>query len=328
MEYFTKLHFQEYLDELDLQESSKKTLLYMLTAIIREENKNKKSIYEFTGDEILAFLDEKTGLSKSNFYTQKGFLKNYLTWIKDKYNYDIEYMKILSKAIYEERQFSNIDRFYFGKYAMLYQSLINAAEAVADINDQDILVYDTAICAALLAWEGLTLTEVCNIKKADINADDGTIWIQSRNKHISVNKKTMHHVTEYATTQRVPRKAKINEAYTNYYDSIYLFRSFKKDKLDKNNIYDALSRLNKGLEEFGKKFKYDRIYLSGKFYNLYLYELNNEEIKYTYNATMSKEYRELLEELFSKELDFVNSGYDITKTIREYIIFKQLFYSS
>lgn len=129
-------------------------------------------------------------------------------------------------------------------------------------------VYLPAVVAIYLAWSGVTLEQMCEIKKSD----ESFLSIVVDGKRIKLNRSAMSAVEAYADS--------IGYGATHAYkkaESEYLFRTVRKAKLDSRDIKNMIVFFNAlNQRKYGLSFK--KVYISGALRRAYEYEKQNGEI--------------------------------------------------
>lgn len=129
-------------------------------------------------------------------------------------------------------------------------------------------VYLPSVVAIYLAWNGVTLEQMCNIKKSDVTF----LSIIVDGKKIQLSRPVMNVIEAYADSVGYGTSYAYKKS-----PSEYLFRTVKKAKLDTRNIKNAIVAFNAlNQRKYGLSFK--KVYMSGALRRAYEYEKQNGEI--------------------------------------------------
>lgn len=129
-------------------------------------------------------------------------------------------------------------------------------------------VYLPSVVAIYLAWNGVTLEQMCNIKKSDVTF----LSIIVDGKKIQLSRPVMNVIEAYVDSVGYGTAYAYKKS-----PSEYLFRTVKKAKLDTRNIKNAIVAFNAlNQRKYGLSFK--KVYMSGALRRAYEYEKQNGEI--------------------------------------------------
>jgi hypothetical protein len=289
-----------------------------------EENIGKALEQGYDRDEFLKLFSELKISQIGTFYSQKCNIQRYFKWLKEsdanvnKINEEIKArnesnIEILKQVKFEEME---IDETVKGTYFKDFDSLQKEIDrTVINADKPDDAVHDTAISLIYMAWYGVTIEEVCEMQKTDLNNTDCTVYIAGRNQSIKVSRKVMDFFIEYrdATDYLTKAAADIRMPYK---ESSYLMRSAKLPSLKVVGVKNILSRFTKYCFD-NVKFMYSRIRWSGIFNRVYADEVVN-------GALVKNDYDKIAE-VFGETY---KSSQDASDRLREYKNWKSLFYKS
>lgn len=157
-------------------------------------------------------------------YSQGEIEEAFAKWV-----HEVQYSDIIS-----ERE---IMRFYFADLDEVLNYIAAVGRSVGMSDESDLLNIKTI---AILAWHGLDVDEMLNLKKSDLLVADSIIKFNGQ--EISVCPRHMKILSLFAKTDR--HCGFPTQRSQNYKDSIYLMRSAYQDHMTPNNIWCMLRRFN------------------------------------------------------------------------------------
>jgi integrase len=279
------------------------------------EFQKNKDVALFTRDEMLDLFERSRWISVSVVENRKVMVREWMreyrrqgyeNWQDVDIRGSIDLItkeNIPGGLIRESEWFRSLDEI---------QSCIN--EIIDVYIGPDPKEYDTCITAIYMAWHGVYLNELIKIRKENIRRIENTVYLPISKKHISIDPNIMDFIVEYMESEGYGSERQGKSVILNYKPSIYLMRTNRQDSLTENNVRSALSSFSTIYEETGKerKFKYNKILVSGHFSNIIAYEKRH--------GLFTTKNKDAFEEEFGEEFTlqrFYNIFQEF-KTYREY----------
>jgi len=291
------------------------------------ENKFKKDLALFSFNEFKMLFEENNWVSQVTVYNRSTIVRRYMRWyranrLKKWAEVDINNtINEINIKVLDDSKLSETDWFISLDEI---KSEINVL--IENLGGEDTHKYEGVIADIYLAWYGVSIEEVVQIKKSDVSITSNIITLPLSNKTIEVDEGVMNHIREYKLsdgyiTSRSDREGDVNMSYR---ESQYLFRSNKNEQLIGSNLRVYLSNFTKYYAEFGgkKNFRHDKIMESGKFLQIVEYEKE-------YGKLGSGD-RDIFEEVFG-EVYISDNVYSMNKfyfAFKEYQRFKKYYYEN
>ena len=295
------LHLEEYSSQND---NYSKLLSYY--------DKLPTMLHKMSADEILKEMNRN---GSKSFYQQKAAIANYLLWLTNTYDIDVS---DLYYALYQNDNKKSFKFVGFFDFQDLQKGIIDA-ELTIELNSTADRDYDGLLCVFYFEWLGVPLESFITIRLEDVSNLGKRVYIPAEDRTIEIDNDTIaDFIWNYKNTTGRKRSGK-QKNITEYKQNT-LYRTTKGDEINKKTIYNA--RNNFVSESGDKRFSKNRIYDSGR-----LYELYQEELKYDQefkliakNSEPNDEIRQIIKKVYNKT-DMSNEL--ITTYLRAYSVYKK-----
>lgn len=274
---------------LHLEEYKKEYPTYAHT--INYYDKLPKMLHEMSADEILKEMNRN---GSKAFYIQKAVIASYLLWLSKTYGVDVNDLYF---TLYQNDNRKTFTFVGFFDFQDLQDSIIEA-ETIIEANSNVNRDYDGLYCMFYLEWLGVSLESFLTIRLEDVIELGRKIYIPAEKRSIVIDNETISdYIWEYknATGRSRNENHKITE-----YKQNTLYRTTKGDEINKKTLYNARNHF---VSECGdKRFSKNRIYDSGRFYEMYQEELKyGQEFKLNNNYSESNdEIRQIIRKIFNR----------------------------
>lgn len=294
-----------YLKEYTLQNDSYGKLLSYY-------DKLPQFLHEMSANDVLKEMNRN---GTKGFYSQKAAISNYLLWLSNNYGIDI------NDLYYDLYQNNNRETFKFVgffDFKDLQKGIIDA-ETTIETNSTSDRDYDGLLCVFYFEWLGVLPESFITIRLEDVTELGKKVYIPAENRTIEIDNDTIaDFIWEYKniTGRRLSgRQKNITE-----YKQNTLYRTTKGDEINKKTIYNA--RRNFVSESGDKRFSKNRVYDSGRLYELYQEELKyDQEFKLeTNNPDTNGEIRQIIRKVYNRP-DMSNEL--MTSYLRAYSVYKK-----
>ena len=179
-------------------------------------------------------------------------------------------LELLDNAKYKEIPVPDGDnQTYFPDFDTLREA-VEETFLSSDVADRN--VYLPSVAAIYLAWCGVTIDQMCELKKSDV--EFSPIIIDG--KWIRLNRVVMRAIEAYVDSVGY---GTIYASVSQYKKSEYLFRTRQKAKLDSSDIKNLFTHFN-ALNQRKYGLSYKKIYMSGALRRAYEYEQQNGPINF------------------------------------------------
>ena len=295
------LHLEEYTLQND---SYGKLLSYY--------DKLPQFLHEMSADEIIKEMNRN---GTKAFYSQKAAISNYLLWLSNTYDIDVNDLYYGLCQNDNKKSFKFVGFFDFQD---LQKSIIDA-EFTIETNSPADRDYDGLLCVFYLEWLGVSSDSFLSIRLEDVTELDRKVYIPAEDRTIEIDNDTIaDFIWNYKNTtgrRLSERQKKITE-----YKQNTLYRTTKEGEINKKTIYNA--RNNFVSESGDNRFSKKRIYDSGRLYALYQEELKyDQEFKLDTNGSeLNDEIRQIIRKVYNKP-DMSNEL--ITTYLRAYNVYKK-----
>ena len=295
------LHLEEYSLEND---NYSKLLSYY--------DKLPTMLHKMSADEILKEMNRN---GSKSFYQQKAAISNYLLWLTNTYGIDVNDLYF---ALYQNDNKKSFKFVGFFDFQDLQKGIVDA-ELTIEANSTADRDYDGLLCVFYFEWLGVPLESFITIRLEDVAELGKKVYIPAENRTIEIDNDTIaDFIWNYKNT--TGRKRSGNQKNITEYKQNTLYRTTKGDEINKKTVYNA--RNNFVSESGDKRFSKNRIYDSGR-----LYELYQEELKYDQefkliakNSEPNDEIRQIIKKVYNKP-DMSNEL--ITTYLRAYSVYKK-----
>ena len=295
------LHFEEYA----LQNSNYGNVLSYY-------NKLPQFLHEMSAKEIIKEMNRN---GTKAFYQQKAAISNYLLWLSNTHNIDV------NDLYYDLCQNDNKKSFKFVGF-FDFQDLqkgIIEAESTIEANSTADRDYDGLLCVFYLEWLGIPLESFLTIRLEDVTELGRKVYIPAENRTLVIDNDT---ISDFIWNYKNTTGRRLSERQKNIteYKQNTLYRTTKGDEINKKTIYNA--RNNFVSESGDNRFSKKRIYDSGRLYALYQEELKfGQEFNLDTNGSeLNDEIRQIIRKVYNKP-DMSNEL--ITTYLRAYSVYKR-----
>ena len=294
-----------YLKEYTLQNDSYGKLLSYYDKI-------PQFLHEMSADEIIKEMNRN---GTKAFYPQKAAISNYLLWLSNTYSIDVNDLYYGLCQNDNKKSFKFVGFFDFQD---LQKGIIDA-ELTIEANSTADRDYDGLLCVFYFEWLGVPLESFITIRLEDVSNLGKRVYIPAEDRTIEIDNDTIaDFIWNYKNTTGRKRSGK-QKNITEYKQNT-LYRTTKGDEINKKTVYNA--RNNFVSESGDKRFSKNRIYDSGR-----LYELYQEELKYDQefkliakNSEPNDEIRQIVKRVYNKP-DMSNEL--IATYLRTYNVYKK-----
>ena len=295
------LHFEEY----SFQNSN-------YSKVLSYYNKLPSMLHEMSADDV---LKETNRNGSKSFYQQKAAIANYLLWLTNTYGIDVNDLYF---ALYQNDNKQTFKCVGFFDFQDLQKGIIDA-ELTIEANSTADRDYDGLLCVFYFEWLGVPLESFITIRLEDVTELGKKVYIPAEDRTIEIDNDTIaDFIWNYKNT--TGRKRNGNQKNITEYKQNTLYRTTKGDEINKKTVYNA--RNNFVSESGDKRFSKNRIYDSGR-----LYELYQEELKYDQefkliakNSEPNDEIRQIIKKVYNKP-DMSNEL--MTTYLRAYSVYKK-----
>ena len=294
------LHLEEYSSQND-----------NYSRLLSHYDKLPTMLHEMSAEEILKEMNRN---GTKSFYQQKAAIANYLLWLTNTYNIDINDLYFDLSKNDNKKSFKFVGFFDFQD---LQKGIIDA-ELTIEANSTADRDYDGLLCVFYFEWLGVPLESFITIRLEDVSNLGKRVYIPAEDRTIEIDNDTIaDFIWEYKNT--TGRKRSGNQKNITEYKQNTLYRTTKGDEINKKTVYNA--RNNFVSESGDKRFSKNRIYDSGRFYALYQEELKyDQEFKLIAKNSENDEIRQIIRKVYNKP-DMSNEL--ITTYLRAYSIYKK-----
>lgn len=268
-----------FIDEKIAGQSEKSAKVYIsFYKRVKEYIPENKSPNEFTVDDYKLIFKKLNIKTVGNFKVVKSNLADYFKWLVSKDLMSNEQLEEFLKISFKD--IDHIDEFalnYFKNFNELFTSLEKAIEIHSPDDKGE---FDSLRCAVYLSWFGVTVEELCEVLKEDINKSTNSIMVGNPKREIVLPDKCFRKIVEYAKSDYYESKKFGRPVLTavHYKPSIYLFRTCRNSQISYNQVMVMFKYVNRYFEITGKKFSCGKIYRSGIYYRIYQDEQDNGEL--------------------------------------------------
>lgn len=297
------LYLKEYSSQLNNGNYSK---------LLSHYDKFPTMLHEMSAEEI---IEEMNRNGSKAFYSQKAAISNYLLWLSNTYDIDVNDLYFALSKNDNRQTFKFVGFFDFKD---LQKGIIDA-EFTIETNSTANRDYNGLYCVFYLEWLGVSLESFLTIRLEDITEFGRKIYVPAEDRTIDIDNNVISDfIWEYKNT--TGRRRKGNQKNITEYKQNTLYRTTKGDEINKKTIYNA--RNNFVSESGDKRFSKNRIYDSGRFYALYQEELKyRQEFKLdTKTPESNDEIRQIIRKVYNKP-DMSNEL--MTTYLRAYNVYKK-----
>lgn len=294
-----------YFEEYALQNSNySKALSYY--------NKLPTMLHEMSADDVLKEMNRN---GTKAFYPQKAAIGNYLLWLSNNYGINVN---DLYYALYQNDNKKSFKFVGFFDFQDLQKGIVDA-ELTIESNSTADRDYNGLLCVFYLEWLGVPLESFLTIRLEDVTEFGRKIYIPAEDRTINIDNNVISDfIWNYKNT--TGRRRSSNQKNITEYRQNTLYRTIKGDDINRKTIYNA--RNNFVSESGDKRFSKNRVYDSGRLYELYQEELKfGQEFKLDTNGSeLNDEIRQIIRKVYNKP-DMSNEL--MTTYLRAYNVYKK-----
>lgn len=269
-------------------------------------------LHEMSAEEIIKEMNRN---GTKAFYSQKAAISNYLLWLSNTYDIDVNDLYYGLCQNDNKKSFKFVGFFDFQD---LQKSIIDA-EFTIETNSTADRDYDGLLCVFYFEWLGVPLESFLTIRLEDVTEFGRKIYIPAEDRTLVIDNDTIaDFIWKYKNT--TGRRRSSNQKNITEYRQNTLYRTIKGDDINRKTIYNA--RNNFVSESGDNRFSKKRIYDSGRLYALYQEELKySQEFKLDTNGSeLNDEIRQIIRKVYNKP-DMSNEL--ITTYLRAYNVYKR-----
>jgi hypothetical protein len=253
------------------------------------ERKYNKDINMFNIIEISEWFKSLKLTKVSSFYNKKNVLKKYFEWSmsQDLINYDsIKMFKEISKD--DVIMSDTLDNVILKTYFKDFDDLDNGINSVIDFyNYTEIQQFETIRATFYLANAGLTFEETCNLQKNEI--DYMNKIIRTNNKEFKINDTVANFLMSFVNSEGFSTSSFQGQGGFTYQNTDYVLRPVQETNVvtrafsvanmrSKISLFISKANENEKAKDnkyYKHSFSYENIKDSGFYYNIYLFEKEN-----------------------------------------------------
>ena len=235
-----------------------------------------KDLFDMNTSDFIKFF-EYFHWNGNSVLQKKSFIKSYLTW-----GYNNSLIGIQSIRELEEVKNDNVSKnSVFGNYFKTFTDLQKTLELIllrknASYNAENEIKLMTVKLAVYLAWFGIKLRDICEIKKDQVNEKHSQIYIESENIYINIPADVMQEIIKYRDINDYKVEEETGQALK---ESDMLMISIRNTKLTSTYISTLISKMLNNEENDYKQFSYQKIYWSGIYSRAHIYEQEHGRFK-------------------------------------------------
>lgn len=297
------LYLKEYSSQLNNDNYSK---------LLSHYDKFPIMLHEMSADDVIKEMNRN---GTKAFYSQKAAISNYLLWLSNTYDIDVNDLYFALSKNDNRQTFKFVGFFDFKD---LQKGIIDA-ELTIEANSTADRDYNGLYCMFYLMWLGVSIESFLTIRLEDVTELGRKVYIPAENRTIEINNDTISDFI-WSYKNSIGRKYGEKQKKITEYKQDTLYRTIKDGEINKKTIYNA--RNNFVSESGDKRFSKNRIYDSGRFYALYQEELKyRQEFKLdTKTPESNDEIRQIIRKIYNRP-DMLNEL--ITTYLRAYNVYKK-----
>lgn len=263
-------------------------------------------------EEYIEFATHMNFRKQIRFTPEMSAIRLYITFLVERGIVPTTALEEFSSIKFADIPVKEGGAFYYKDISSL-RTEIEHAITNASATNIDTSVFYGATCAIYLAWYGVTVQEMCEIKKRDIL--DDRIIVDGR--VLSLPRFVMDVLKAYKEADGYYQQAK-GVIYKRYTDSEYLFRSVANDKLTPKRITGLVVKLNTTSRD-GHELQLKMVHWSGLFHRAYIEETVDKTFDPN-NTTIDE-----LRRLFGTEGDASSDRARKSRLLSDYRKYKTMF---
>ncbi len=227
---------------------------------------------DMTREDYVSLLSALEIRKKSSFTQYRMALARYVRYQIACGNFSDGQEKILMSVGMGDMNIAGSTRekvVYFRNLAHLRSCMEETVRTDEPIDDAK---FELHVCASYLAWFGLTIEQICTVKKADV-LEDG---VMVDGKLVKMPIFVMDQLLDYKESRGFSQQAR-GVIFHTYQASEYLFRTERSSQITVSQMYQLFKRFNAVMDR-QYSITYDVIHMSGIFNRAYAEEV--ESIKF------------------------------------------------
>lgn len=270
-----KTVIENYINDSSLRMNlkSKKAATLMLTDFFAQKEFDK--FRDLTKADFIEMYSALNMVEATSFITHRSKIADFATWMfeqgmgtkeQSEQILSIDYSDLNADELYDECYFSDCED--------LFETLSVVFENCA----QD---FDTFKASAILRWMGFETKEIIQLQKTNLHEHDNCIIHPITNKVFVVPKPNdiLTFLTKYRDADSF-ESIKMGGKTFEYKESAYLIRNHYDAQFDTTQLSRLTSATKRYAQEYGKKFQWKSIYLSGVYFRIYQYEMEHGSIEH------------------------------------------------
>lgn len=233
-----------------LSASSLKTKIAMWNKISIEEKIVGKNLFEFDENDYIAFFKNFDMKTQNSFHTTRSHIKRFLIFYSEEKSLkaikNISFDKLYDESLFLKYYFSDITELCFEIDKRLFYG---------DINNANRLTLGKLVL--LLVWYGIEPLDLCDVKVSDVKSNG----VMYKNTIIKMDLGTIEFLNLYIRYNQ------------NLNPDSFLITKIKQDSSSNIGlIRQYVSLLNIVTDDDKKVFELEKVYDSGKYYRICIYE--------------------------------------------------------
>ena len=207
------------------------------------------------------FFVSKRGIGKSQFYKIKSLVKVFYKYLYLQHLVGEETLAYVDSLTLESIVTDEELELLYFKDLDACLGFVARVGKFYGFTSSDLL-FNKAI--VILAWHGVSISEMVNMLKSDIQTD--SVHIRGRETDVVIGVDHLKILKNFANTDK--QEGFPNHKMQNLRPSAYLFRSARSDRLSENNLLCYNKRFNEVGCEFGKIINVTSLKKNGVFYKV------------------------------------------------------------
>lgn len=210
------------------------------------------------------FRAKKHSIGRTTFFRTRGFVTALYKWLNEQGYVGEEMVRHVSGLRYEDIVSDmNLYRSYFANL----DEVLDFIDMVNNRNCGGATCIMPVKCVAVLAWCGVSRSEMVHIKKNDLDIRNSQVMVGER--VIRVERRHMDVLRELACTETFTTRT---HRFATYVSSPYLLRSSKVSSMSVNSVSMLLKQFNEDAETYGKIILTNDLTKNGLLLKMYRWE--------------------------------------------------------
>ena len=242
---------------------------YRMLALSRHEDEVDISLHKMTPEQLSNAFRRLNGTSRLMQSVFK-LVERYFDWLESS-GEDASIGKASLKEIDPKKVGEDRTRLFFYSAQQLFSKIHADTEFAAASTGRLPTDFRMPVSVLLLAWLGLKVSEIVNVKKTHIRKTNNTVIL--RGEKIAADPRIVDYLSECATAVGHTWLNGYTVCLSPYRDSQYLIRTSERRKASEQYARWVVSDFNSKLHTMSEPYKIDRVYWSGIFARAYQKEL-------------------------------------------------------